>query len=222
MRSRWDCRAARARPAGSRRSRGSTSCRTSWFRARTTPTSSFRSTPLHGRFGFPSRTSGTSLTTSSSREWSAMGLSGLLLLNMIFLALGVGVIGLMRGARTWRELAARLGLAYLAGTCIAGIAAAELAVVNVTLGIPALAALATVTFVAGLVRFRRGIERAVPRDEARLWGSRVIGVAALVQTGVLLVVAGTAFAVRPLWEWDGWAIWGLKARALYAFGGVSN
>ena len=30
------------------------------------------------------------------------------------------------------------------------------------------------------------------------------------------------FAVRPLVEWDGWAIWAMKARALYDFGGVAH
>ncbi|MDQ3822867.1 MAG: glycosyltransferase family 39 protein, partial [Actinomycetota bacterium] len=29
-----------------------------------------------------------------------------------------------------------------------------------------------------------------------------------------------AYAVRPLKEWDGWAIWATKAKALYEFGGV--
>jgi hypothetical protein len=150
-----------------------------------------------------------------------VGLSGLLLLNVVFLALGVGVIGLVRAARSWRDLVAKLGLAYLAGMCIGGIAAAELAVVGVPLGPLPLTIVASIVLVAGLRRFMRGLE---PRSahEARLWGSHLIGGAALVQTGLLLGVAGTAFAVRPLWEWDGWAIWGFKARALFAFGGVSN
>src|SRR5579864_2986790 len=151
-----------------------------------------------------------------------MGLSGLLLLNVIFLALGVGAIAFLRAARSWRDLAAKLGLAYIAGVCIAGIAGAELAVANVPLGPVTLAVVVTAVFVVGLVRFARGLEPVATVGEARLWGSRAIGIAALVQTGLLLGVAGSAFAVRPSWEWDGWAIWGFKARALYAFGGVSN
>jgi uncharacterized membrane protein len=51
-----------------------------------------------------------------------------------------------------------------------------------------------------------------------------LGLAATAATGVavlvLLLHAARAFAVRPLVEWDGWAIWGLKARALYEFGGA--
>ena len=151
-----------------------------------------------------------------------MGLSGLLLLNVTFLALGVGVIGLFRAAGNWADLVAKLGLAYLAGVCIAALAAAALAIVNVSIGPVTLALVAASVLVAGLVRFARGLAPAAPLEEARLWGSRVIGVAALLQTGLLLGVAGTAFAVRPFWEWDGWAIWGFKARALYALGGVSN
>ena len=148
-----------------------------------------------------------------------MGLSGLLLVNLLYLALGVGVVCWLRTARTWRGLASHLGLAYLGGTCIATLLAAELAVLDVPFGVPALAVLAALTLLTGLRRFRPD---GVVETERRIWGSRLIGAAALAQTGLLLSVAGTAFAVRPLWEWDGWAIWAIKARALFAFGGVSN
>src|SRR5262249_62149705 len=39
---------------------------------------------------------------------------------------------------------------------------------------------------------------------------------------VLVGRATRGFAVRPLVEWDGWAIWAMKARALYDFGGVAH
>ena len=39
---------------------------------------------------------------------------------------------------------------------------------------------------------------------------------------LLLAHAMRTFAVRPLVEWDGWAIWAMKARALYDFGGVAT
>ena len=148
-----------------------------------------------------------------------MGLSGLLLLNVIYLALGAGLVCWLRTARTWGELASQLGLAYIAGLCVATLLVAELAVVNVPVGVPALAVAAVLTLLTGLRRFRP--ER-ISETEPRIWGSRLIGIAALVQTGLLLAVAGSAFAVRPLSEWDGWAIWGVKARALFAFGGISN
>jgi hypothetical protein len=151
-----------------------------------------------------------------------MGLSGLALLNVGYLALGLGTLGLFGSARTWGDLAAKAGLAYLAGACVVGVAAAEFAVVDVPLGAVPVVVVASIVFAVGLRRFARRLEPGKTEREERPWGSRLIGAAALVQTGLLLAVAGTAFAVRPLWEWDGWAIWGFKARALYAFGGVSN
>ena len=39
---------------------------------------------------------------------------------------------------------------------------------------------------------------------------------------MLLAHAAHAYSVRPLLEWDGWAIWAMKARALYDFGGVAH
>jgi hypothetical protein len=54
------------------------------------------------------------------------------------------------------------------------------------------------------------------------FASRLVGGAAFVVALVLLAHADLAFSVRPLVEWDGWAIWGMKARALYDFGGVAH
>src|SRR6266568_1939000 len=101
-----------------------------------------------------------------------MGLSGLLLLNLLYLALGIGLVCWLRTARTWRELASHVGLAYLAGMCVATLIAAELAVLNVPLGVPALAGLAAVALVTGLRRFRG---EDVVETEPRIWGSRLIG-----------------------------------------------
>ncbi len=150
-----------------------------------------------------------------------MGLSGLLVLNVAYLALGAGIVACF-AARTWRELVAKLGLAYMAGLCVVGIATAELAIVDVPVGLLPIAIAALLVLVLGLRRFLRRREPSARTRAESLWGSRLIGGAALVQIGLLLGVAGTAFAVRPLWEWDGWAIWGFKARALYELGGVSN
>jgi hypothetical protein len=58
-----------------------------------------------------------------------------------------------------------------------------------------------------------------PRDP--LW-SRVVGGVALLLAIVLLLHAWRTYEVRPLLEWDGWAIWGTKARALYEFGGATG
>ena len=52
--------------------------------------------------------------------------------------------------------------------------------------------------------------------------STAVGAAAFVVCAVLLVHAWRTFEIRPLLEWDGWAIWGTRARALYEFGGATG
>src|SRR5712691_8640910 len=110
----------------------------------------------------------------------------------------------------------------MAGMCVAGLLAAELALVGVPFGVAGLATAATVLVALGGRSFLRRRQRGRRHEPSGLWGARVIGAAALAQIGLLLGVAGSAFAVRPLVDWDGWAIWGLKARALFELGGVSN
>ena len=52
--------------------------------------------------------------------------------------------------------------------------------------------------------------------------SRWIGGGALVVSLVLLAHAWATYEIRPLLEWDGWAIWGTRSRALYEFGGATG
>ena len=83
--------------------------------------------------------------------------------------------------------------------------------------------LAVVVDALGWRRFRslpRNADDDELRRDSRL--SRVVGIGAFVAVLVLLAHAMRTFAVRPLVEWDGWAIWGMKARALYDYGGVGH
>src|SRR5262249_61873419 len=63
------------------------------------------------------RSSGAALTGS---------LAGLLFANALYVVIGVGLLTLLRVARTRGELAARLGLAYIGGVAAAGALAAHL------------------------------------------------------------------------------------------------
>jgi hypothetical protein len=93
----------------------------------------------------------------------------------------------------------------------------------VPLGLLEIVLLAVVALVFGVRRLRRATAPSHPRTEpagAFAWASRTLGAATGLAVLVLLVHAGRAFAVRPLKEWDGWAIWATKARALYEFGGA--
>jgi hypothetical protein len=121
----------------------------------------------------------------------------LLLANALELAVGVGVATLLR---------APLGTSYLLGLATVGIVSAHLALVHVAIGWPGLALLAALALPFAY-RARRRLHLGTPMD--------------LVGTGVLaalLIRAWPTFAAKPLDDYDGWAIWGMKAKALAAIG----
>jgi hypothetical protein len=149
-------------------------------------------------------------------------LGGLLAAQVVFLAIGGALLPLLRIAPTRAAVVPRLGLAYMVGVAAVGILAAHLALLDVPLGLLELALLAVVLLVLAVRRVRRsrpGRAQRLRRDAVGL-ASLAVGVAAGGALCVLLVHAARAFAVRPLKEWDGWAIWATKARALYEFGGA--
>jgi hypothetical protein len=137
-------------------------------------------------------------------------LVGLLYLQVLYLAIGAGLLQLL-GLRGWR----RLGLAYLAGLAAVGLLAAELVLVQITLGLVELTLLA---LVMGVTAFLRRPRTAVRQNRTR----DLLGPAPLAPLVVLLGYALVAVGQRPLLEFDGWAIWGMKARALYQLGGTAN
>jgi hypothetical protein len=158
-------------------------------------------------------------------------LAGLLFANALYLAIGVALLPLLRVARTRGELAARLGLGYMVGVAATGALAAHLALIGVPIGLAELVVLAVLSIGAAWWRFRRFPRQ--PRDRSPFglgwfglgWfgiASRIVGAASFLAALVLLGHAAHAYSVRPLVEWDGWAIWGMKARALYDFGGVAH
>jgi hypothetical protein len=120
----------------------------------------------------------------------------LLLANALELLVGVGVAS---------ALGAPLGTSYLLGLAVVGIVSAHLALVNVPIGWPGLAILAAIALPFAL--------RARPR--LRPAPTSVAGSALLV---VLAVHAWPAFVSRPLVDYDSWAIWGMKGKALALFG----
>jgi hypothetical protein len=146
-------------------------------------------------------------------------LVGLLAANVLYFCVGVGLLPLLRIASTRAELLERIPLAYLVGVAATAIVGAHLALVDVAIGLAELVVLAGVLLLVGLRRVREG-ERP-PADRDAPW-SLAIGAAALVVTAALLGHAWRAYEVRPLLEWDGWAIWGTRARALYEFGGATG
>jgi hypothetical protein len=112
------------------------------------------------------------------------------------------------------------------GIATAGGLSAHLALLGVPVARAELVVLALLVGLPAWLRVRRFPPS--PSDTLSLgqgWvsvASRILGVAAFIAALVLLAHAVNAFSVRPLVEWDGWAIWAMKARALYDFGGVAH
>ena len=153
-------------------------------------------------------------------------LTGLVFAQMLYLVIGAGLLPLLGMAPTWELWLQRFGLAYMVGVAVVGILAAHLALVEAPLGLLELTVLALVTLVLGWRRLRRSprptpgrpsIAR-TPLERANL----ALAAAAVVLLGAILGQATRAYAARPLKEWDGWAIWATKAKALYEFGGVHD
>ena len=148
-------------------------------------------------------------------------LTPLLAAQGLYFAIGAGLLPLLGVARSWSGLLVRIGLAYMVGVAAVGILAAHLALAGVSLALPELSGAAAASLLLGWWRIvRRGEPStfSLPRPHLR-W---VIPFGALVTTVVLLGHAARTFAVRPLLEWDGWAIWAMKARALWEFGGADG
>jgi len=130
--------------------------------------------------------------------------------NVLELVVGVGVVLALGLANDLRAFAARVGLAYGLGLALTGILDATLALVGV-----AIASL--------LVGFLRRSRRSPVAQEALQASSSTLlaaGIAAI--TTALIALAAAAYAVTPLLKWDGWAIWGTKAQALYDFGSATG
>jgi hypothetical protein len=139
----------------------------------------------------------------------------LCLANVLMLAVGAGLLPLLRLAETPRDLLVRLPLAYAVGIAAVGVVAANLALVDVSVGRVGLPLLAAGALALGLPRLGWGRPVSLlPRPPWRF----VPAVAILLVSAAYLANAARLFAVKPLLENDGWALWGMRARALYEFG----
>ena len=145
----------------------------------------------------------------------------LLVANVLYFAIGVALLPLLRIAPAWRDVWTRLPLAYAVGVAAAGIIAAHLALIEVPLGVAELVVLALVLLVLAWRRARGTPSKRLQLASEPSW-SVAIGIAAFAVCALLLAHAWRMYELRPLLEWDGWAIWGTKARALYEFGGATG
>jgi hypothetical protein len=144
----------------------------------------------------------------------AAELAGLLVANAFYAVVGGAVFvaaGFVdRRSSTWP----RLWAAYLFGVAIVVVPASYLALIGLGVGwiTISLAMLAAVGL--ALRRLRRSPQRDV-RPQHRALGPWIVALPLLLVAVAILVDAWRAFTVRPLVEWDAWAVWAAKARLLY-------
>ena len=135
--------------------------------------------------------------------------------NLLMLGFGIGLLPLLRLAVTPGELVRRIPLAYAVGLAGTGIVAALLALLGLGVGRVTLPLLALASLALGL----RRLERGTPPEPASRFSPLVLPAFAVLAVAVVYVASAARLsAVKPLLENDGWALWGLRARALYEFG----
>jgi len=147
---------------------------------------------------------------------------GLVVLNGFVLAVGGTVLFAVRGWRTWGELARLVGLAYLVGVGACGC----LWVAELVVGVPFTAATVVVTglalaAVAVGIGWRLG-RRLPPRPRPALPHWRLTTALFAASTVVLLEALFRAGRLRALFEYDAWAFWVPKAKAIYFFHGLDE
>lgn len=139
----------------------------------------------------------------------------LLLLNCAYLGIGVSLLRWLRMVDWGPSLLARGGVAYLAGVSVTAIASAHLALIGWLPGALEIEGVAGVTLLA-TIRFAGPASGASRLKVGDALASFLAASVALVQ---VVHALPTAY-VKPLRfeEWDSWAIWSLKGRALSEFG----
>jgi len=140
---------------------------------------------------------------------------GLLGANALMTLVGLGLLVLLRVAPTTGDLRRRAALAPLTGMAAVGLIGATLEPFRVGIGPLTLFMLAAAALGAGFWRLRPGAAARAPAwtavDRAAVVGSVAV-------LGVVVATAIATFRVKPLAEYDGWAMWAMKGRALAALG----
>jgi hypothetical protein len=148
-------------------------------------------------------------------------LAGLAALNALVLGAGIGLLWGIRGWRSWVELARLVGLAYMLG--VAGVG--SVLVLVLVLGVPfgfATVVLACAGLAAGGLAAGRALGRPRPARGGDSGGIGPVAVAFGALVVVYLEAVFRAGRLASLSNWDGWAFWVPKAKAIYYFGGLDE
>jgi hypothetical protein len=153
----------------------------------------------------------------------ARSLEGLLVLNLLFLLAGTLLLWWIRGWRTWGDVLALAGLAYVLGLATVAVVATLLLVAGGGLSTDAVVAL--VCGIAGAGAVGGAVGRRPLPARPRLRRPEAGELVALVPTALAATVLVELYRVArisPLTSWDAWAFWIPKAKAIYFFGGLDE
>lgn len=138
--------------------------------------------------------------------------------NVLLTVTGAGALAVIGFARSRRDLVRMAGVAWLAGMAVAGIAGAILTPLGAHVSwllviLPTAGGAAAVWRLTG-----ERIPGTTPPARAASITSRAAAALLAGATASIGIVALWALSGAPLEEYDGWAMWGMKAHALAALG----
>ena len=148
-----------------------------------------------------------------------LGLAGA---NVVVLTAGCSLLWGVRGLRSWMELARLSGLAYMAGVAALGVVSS----IELVLGVPfrlATIALTSVGLTVAGALLGRALGRPPPRlrdGDAR--GLGLVAASYVALLGIYVEALFRASRLTPLSNFDAWAFWVPKAKAIYFFGGLDE
>jgi hypothetical protein len=148
-------------------------------------------------------------------------IAGLVALNATLFVVGAAALYALRGLPSWSDVLRLGGLAYMLGVALCGVTFVFELVVGVPFSLATIlvteAALASVALGAGLYLGR-------PRP-AGTFSPKPVSATQAVFVALLVVYFEALFRsgrLAGLYEFDGWAFWVPKGKAIYFFGGLDH
>jgi hypothetical protein len=152
---------------------------------------------------------------------SVGAIAGLGALNLTLLIVGAAALYALRGLRSWNEAVRLAGVAYMLGVALCGVVFVSELVVDLPFSLGAILVTEVVLALAAVV-IGRSLGR--PRPTGRLSLPRLSALS--VAFSALFVLYCEALfrsgRLAGLYEFDGWAFWVPKAKAIYFFGGLDQ
>jgi hypothetical protein len=153
---------------------------------------------------------------------TARALLGLAVANVLVLGTGSCLLWGARGLRSWVDLARLSGFAYLLGVAALGVALSLELVVGVPFGLATIVLTCVALGLAGLVAGRMLGRTRPSRGRGQGRGLGLVAASYAVLVVVYLESLFRAGRLASLSNWDGWAFWIPKAKAIYFFGELDD